>query len=74
MMQVGDKLPNGATVLEYKSFNGPFGYDDVRNVVLAKTDGYMPYVTWRLDAIGNAYWGHYYSNLNEAKKDFQERE
>jgi hypothetical protein len=43
-------------------------------VVLAKRDtDYEPYVTWRMDADGNCYWGHYFATHNEATADFISR-
>jgi len=55
-------LRNGAELLQ-----------QIGSVVLAKTGGYMPFVTWTVDADGNAYWGHYHKTLTEAAREFEER-
>jgi hypothetical protein len=61
-------LPNGAKVLDYKIYaNGNI-------VALCEFGvGYHPFVTWRLDEEGNAFWGHYFDNAEEAYRDFEER-
>lgn len=64
-MQIGDVLHNGATVIEFSD-----------NVILAKwTNEITPYVTWKYfngDPQSTS-WGHYFNNLNDAVKDFEER-
>jgi hypothetical protein len=60
------QLKNGATVIESTTI----GKD---TIVLAKTSGYHPFVTWRVDAEGNAYWGHYFAHKEEAEEDFIDR-
>lgn len=66
-MKIGDKLDNGAVVLDFKQVNR----DEF--VILAEFGGHaMPYVTWRYRA-GACYWGHYYRHLFNAKSDFYKR-
>jgi len=64
------RLKNGAFVLEafYSSLTE-------RRTVLAewKQNTHHPYVTWRLDENGNAYLGHYFSTLDAATEDFNQR-
>jgi len=55
-------LKNGATLIEQRG-----------DIVLAKTDGYHPYVTWTMDRDGNCYWGHYHATIGEAVAEFNER-
>ena len=41
--------------------------------VFGKRDGKIPmYVTWACKGGDNYYWGHYFSDLLEAKKDLPE--
>ena len=43
-------------------------------VVLAKVDGYHPYVTWVYNKQdGGYFWGHYFETMVEAAKDFDKR-
>jgi len=62
-------LPNGAEVIDFKIKCGG------EITALCKRPGaeYHPYVTWRLDEVGNAFWGHYFKTLEEARDDFKER-
>lgn len=68
-MQPGDKLQNGAHVVEiYMSTN--------KNVVLAdwtSTGDRAKFVTWELDNAGNSYRGHYFDTVELARKDFFSR-
>ena len=64
-------LPNGAKVLD-------FAIRPDRTIVLAQWEKYLPeeqkeYITWALDEKKNAYWGHYFSDFNEAYDDFKGR-
>jgi len=47
------------------------------NIVLAKVDGYQPYVTWievcPVDRPAFFVSGHYYAELDDAMDDFRER-
>lgn len=59
----GDKLPNGAIVLQMRG-----------DTVLALYRGnWQPWVTWRLDDDHNAYLGHYFATLAHAMADFEKR-
>lgn len=66
-IKTGTILPNGATVLEVRNVLD-------HRIVLAKwfSPG-MEYVTWAIDANGDAYWGHYFNDFGKAAKDFVER-
>jgi len=55
-------LKNGATEIARISIND-------RLTVMAKTDGYLPFVTWRMDDNGDCYWGHYFMTHDEAAAD-----
>ena len=56
----GDTLKNGATVLESR-----------KDIVLAFVKGALqPFVIWSLDNENNAYWGHYFKDMNKASKVF----
>lgn len=68
-IKVGSKLPNGASVLAVR--NGKLGYP----IVLAEwqNGSHRPFVTWTCDTQGNAYWGNYFSNLEEATTDYFNR-
>lgn len=55
-----EELKNGAKVLERKG-----------DVVLASWG--KEYVTWRVDAELNAYWGHYFREYKDALADFRKR-
>lgn len=64
-MQIGDVLHNGATVIEFSD-----------SAILAKwTNEITPYVTWKYfnGDTRSTSWGHYFNNLNDAVKDFEER-
>jgi hypothetical protein len=67
MMTPDQRLKNGATVLAYK-FAG--GY---KTVLAHWQSHHLPYVTWRADADGNTYLGHYFKTESEAQADFQTR-
>jgi hypothetical protein len=65
VIEVGQKLANGATVVAVKQVStGDF-------VVLASW--LDEYVTWRATDSTNTYWGHYFSDLVPAVKDFESR-
>lgn len=36
-------------------------------------DTVQPFVTWRCDAEGNCYWGHYSASHAEALQDYKKR-
>lgn len=64
-MQIGDVLHNGATVIEFND-----------KAILAKwINNTTPYVTWRYfnDDPRTTSWGRYFTNLEEAARDYQER-
>lgn len=51
------------------------GYQDAQ-IVLCKTNGAMPYVTWQHNIAEGptaTYWGHYFATEGEARKDFNTR-
>ena len=57
-------LKNGAEIINM---------DSIAGIVLAKFRGFE-YVTWNVDADGNAYWGHYFNDdLNAARIDYADR-
>jgi hypothetical protein len=64
-MKIGDVLHNGATVLQFSD-----------NAILATWGSKVtPFVTWRYfegDPRSTS-WGHYFSNLEDAVKDYEER-
>tara|TARA_B110000503_G_C7044022_1_gene369448 strand:+ start:694 stop:891 length:198 start_codon:yes stop_codon:yes gene_type:complete len=44
------------------------------DTVLCDTgQGFHPFVTWEVSSNGSLYSGHYFKNLEEAKKDFENR-
>ena len=60
-------LPNGAEILAINYYKG---------VVLAHNKGSVqPYVTWAFigDDLASTWGGHYYSELEAAEEDYQER-
>lgn len=59
-------LPNGADILDRRTVGEG-------QVVLARYYGAQPFVTWRVDQDGNAYWGHYHRELVDAAQDFRTR-
>jgi len=63
-IHTSDYLPNGAQILQRE-------YTERGWVMLCKWHGYQPYVTWRVDDAGNAYWGTYRRELIDAATDFQ---
>ena len=63
----GDTLRNGATVLEH---------DPGAGIVLAMRAvslDRVQYITWHLDSLGAAYWGHYFDDMVLAVQDYQRR-
>ena len=57
------KLKNGAIQIERKG-----------NTVLALWEGHHhPYVTWRINEQGDTYLGHYFEDVVEAVRDFDQR-
>jgi hypothetical protein len=66
---VGAKLRNGAVILAYRAV-------DNKRVVAARWNDertQCPFITWRVDDDGNAFWGHYFDTKNQAMVDFNER-
>jgi hypothetical protein len=61
------ELKNGAEVLAYSSTG-----KDPGHVVLARWRE-NEYATWVTDEDGYAYWGHYFTDLAEAKADYMKR-
>ena len=67
------KIPMGGKVIEWHTLpkrNGG-GYD----IILVEVQkNPQPYVTWARNAEdGGCFWGHYFSDLEAAEHDFQER-
>jgi len=60
-------LKNGAKVVDFRIY----GSGEI--IALCEWHGYHPFVTWRLDQEGNAYWGHYFETLEAAHADFEGR-
>lgn len=61
-LRADGKLKNGATLIEQRG-----------DIVLAKSNGFHPYVTWTMDAHGNCHSGHYHKDLTKAVEEFDER-
>ena len=68
------KLKNGAAVIS-RSKTRDLGF-----VVLAqwrKNNGQMEYITWiagvEKDGSLNCYWGHYFTDLEKATRDYKDR-
>lgn len=57
-------LNNGANVLAVKPSNNGF-------IVMAEFN--KSFVTWFVNKAYDAFWGHYYDNVNEALEDFNIR-
>ena len=66
-LKPGTKLKNGATVIQGKDNIFHEGY----TVLCVKDNG--EFVTWITDEAGNTYHGHYYSDIQEALNDFNNR-
>lgn len=71
---VGDRLENGAEILEIKpGRNNP----TLNWVVICRWDhdGMTEYVTWRLHPLGDGrlrhYWGRYFADLESARDDYK---
>jgi hypothetical protein len=76
----GDTLENGFKVVSVETLErvSDTATGDVRSelsYVLAagSADMMHPYATWAMDKNGNTYWGHYFSSMFEATKDYVER-
>ena len=66
-MQVGDKLPNGATLLDTRQDRHG------ETIVLASFGSeYVNWITSKDDA-ASTYWGHYFGDLKTAVADFEAR-
>lgn len=66
-LEIGDKLKNGAIILDIVSKNSGF-------VVLALSpERFSPYVVWQLDSDGDGMAGNYYNMLYDAVLDFNRR-
>jgi hypothetical protein len=66
MISRGETLPNHSTVLEIRSIGG-----DKSSAAVVLCLWRDEYVTWVIDgATGQAYWGHYFTNLKSALEDF----
>jgi len=68
-MKKFDKLKNGATVLhQHDAPNGDSA------IVLCKWDGALdPYVTWIIGPDGSAFSGHYFSTIEAAVNEYEQR-
>lgn len=64
MLKIGDKLPNGAIVLDIREKNC-----EIFILCLWKKE----FVSWGYDPQGGTYWGHYFPSLQEAMADFDKR-
>lgn len=64
MLKIGDKLPNGAIVLDTKDR----GFETIILCLWKKE-----FVTWCYDEQGGTYWGHYFSSIQEAMLYFNKR-
>lgn len=66
-------MKNGATFIFAVEFvDGP---DAGRYVVMANTEkmGQTEYATWRMDKLGNTFWGHYHDRAVDALDDVADR-
>ena len=74
---VGDRLPNGAKVLDRTAVVGGSGANYYKSswIVLADTDRHAadPFVTWVMDDAGNTFWGHYWHDITAATADYNLR-
>lgn len=63
-LKPGEKLDNGAIIIL-----------ECVNQVLCVIPGneFTPFVTWQVNAKNEAFWGHYFSDLEEAIADFKDR-
>ena len=75
MIQIGDKLPNGATVLDLGYRRNHVG--EKKNYVLCFTSSsaVTPFVSWFVDINdpSSTSIGHYSKTLEECFSDFKER-
>lgn len=64
-MKIGDTLHNGATVIEFND----------KTILARWINDTTPYVTWRYfnGDPKTTSWGHYFSTIEEAAKDYQNR-
>ena len=62
------RLKNGREILDQKPLRD--GTYVVLALVPAPSEEFEPFVCWRADRDGNAYWGHYHG---EALASFEER-
>lgn len=70
---IGDaqiRLPNGALVMSYRKM-----LSEAVWVVLARwvRNSKNEYVCWKVDKKGDAYWGHYFDNFDDAFDYFMAR-
>lgn len=63
-LSTANTLPNGAEILERNVFH---------RIVYCYWHGAQPYVTWKVDDEGNAFWGHYFANAEDGHKGFLKR-
>ena len=66
--KAGDRLPNGAIVLDFTSTGKNEG------VVLAHWNGdEHKFVTWVVGPTGDTFWGNYFSSITDAANDYARR-
>ncbi len=61
-LMTADKLPNGANII-YK--------DTLHRIVMCQYGN--EYVTWHIDDEGYGFWGHYFSDIYDAMRDYEDR-
>lgn len=72
IIRAGEKLPNGAIIIDYARISG----DEGAVLALRLDSPVDPYVTWKMDMkTGECYWGHYFhaASFLNAVDDFVAR-
>jgi hypothetical protein len=59
------QLPNDAIILAR--------HIPTKTVLCQREHSYQPFVTWKVDDEGNAYWGHYFERQETALRAFADR-
>lgn len=72
-LQPGTVLRNGARVLRARPYSSEF--NDGTFIVLCEKSAFVQseFVTWRANAKGDTFWGHYITNENAAINDYNKR-
>jgi hypothetical protein len=72
---MSEKLPMGGVILQRRAKDAQFGQVKAEIVLVhLKDNNCTPYVTWQRNIEdGAVYWGHYFTELRNAKADFANR-